>query len=366
MRIVAFDRSNSKSFNGGDTVQIKAIAAFLRSKGYDVDIFSAPLDISSYDLVFIFNLQKPYEALIYANLAALFKKPYIIFPIYWDMNSLGMKDVFSMRNIIKNVVPPPLLSLVKGLKFFKENRQLFQKYSISSGTVYSLERTIQYLLNNALFIIPNSQAEALHLQDKFGGHYAHKVRVIYNGSDIDLSDKEENELDVFEGIPESFVCCIGGIGPRKNQISLIEAVKDTDINLVIIGKASESDREYERRIKEIASNNVYFIGELSVEGIRYVLKKSKGHIQPSYIETPGISSIEALLLNCPICVSDVAPVREYFCDNAIYCSPYDIESIRDGILQLYKGNGKVEINRELYHWNYVLNPLYEILKAEVE
>ncbi|WP_157643514.1 glycosyltransferase [Paenibacillus camerounensis] len=367
MKIAVFDRNNSKQFNGGDTVQIKAIVNFLKEQGHIVDLFINPVDLSSYDMVFIFNLQRPHEALLYASVAKFYSKPYILFPIYWDMTSLEMKDFISGRSIVKKSIPTPILSLIKGIRYYLGSKKILRKYKVSFNNMLNEKKIIRYILDNALYIIPNSEAESLHLEQIFGRKYAEKIQVIYNGSDIDTDfGSQTDDVKVKYNLPDSYICCIGGIGPRKNQMNLVKAARNTDINLIIVGKASANDKYYEKNIKKLATDNIIFLGELKTEDIYWLLKNAKGHIQPSYIETPGISSVEAMLLDCPICVSDVSPVKEYFGDNAVYCSPYSIDSIKEGLR--YLNNQRAEYKRKVpkhaYHWNKVLLPLLDLLESK--
>ena len=366
LKIALFDRSNSKDFNGGDTVQIKAIARFLRENSYSVDIIVKPIDISQYDIIFIFNLQRPYESFIYTSLARYYKKPVFFFPIYWDMNSLKMKDVLSKRSIIKKIIPVSFLFFLKTLKFYLNNYSLISELNTPFKCMLSERKLTRYILDYSLFIIPNSQAEARHLMEKYGCDFSGKIKVVYNGTDIEEGKMQELNLTSKFKLPEDFICCVGGIGPRKNQLSLVKAARDTGINLVIVGKSSVNDEKYEKKIRSIASDNVYFLGGLTAVEVRWILKKAKGHIQPSYIETPGLSSLEALNLGCPIVVSDVAPVREYFKEEAFYCSPYSIESIKNAMERLNsidKTEWKTSFHGESFRWNYVLQPILNLLNG---
>lgn len=334
-----FDRSDSTKFQGGDTIQIQAIKKFLISRGYHVDIFSSPADIQDYDEVFIFNLQRPFEGLLYANVAAKFNKPYIFFPVYWDLDSLRMKDAPSLKSFIKKIIPSKVLFLAKSLRFYFKNRKLIQQFKANKSCALSFNKVSDYLLENAKHIIVNSVAEKEHLIEKFGLKYSDKAHVVYNGTDINekISEGDCNYLEKKYKLPSTFICCAGAIGPRKNQLNLVLAANQTNIPLIIIGKAAPGNMSYLKQIKKISKSNIYFIDQLSQQEIAYILTRSRGHIQPSFIETPGLASLEAASLNCPVCVSNVGPVREYFGESAIYVNPYDVESIKNGIEELYNG-----------------------------
>lgn len=334
-------------------------------------MYSVPVDISDYDEVLIFNLQRPYEGLLFACVADYFNKPYIFFPIYWDLDSLKMKDVPSLKTIIKQITPSKALFFAKSFRYYLDNRKLLKQNGVTISYMISLNKVSNYILSNAKHIIVNSNAEKDHLIERFGVEFKDKTHIVYNGTDINEKINEMiNEencsylLKKFK-LPPSFICCVGGIGPRKNQLNLIRAAVQTDINLVIIGKTTPGNMRYLKQIKKISNNNIHFVDHLSQQEVACVLSMSKGHIQPSFIETPGLASLEAASLNRPVCVSDVGPVREYFGDYAFYVDPHNIKSIKDGIENLYHGaywiSGKRFERKNYFKWDNVLEELLKYL-----
>ncbi|MNJ72810.1 hypothetical protein D3C77_695190 [compost metagenome] len=69
---------------------------------------------------------------------------------------------------------------------------------------------------------------------------------------------------------------------------------------MIIGNPSKGSQKYYEKLRKIASSNIYFIEHLPRNELLQVIKKARGHIQPSYIETPGLVSLEATALGCKI------------------------------------------------------------------
>ncbi len=74
---------------------------------------------------------------------------------------------------------------------------------------------------------------------------------------------------------------------------------------------------------------------------------------PSWLETPGLSSLEAAAAGCTLVVSDRGLTREYFGDQAWYCDPRSFDSIREAVLAAYaapRGRGCCARMRERYTW----------------
>lgn len=366
-KILIFDRFNSAQFPGGDTIQINAIKDFLIRENYSVKISRNPLEnLESYDYIFIFNLTNPLEAYIQVSAALRYSKPYIIFPVYWNLDKLKMKDVISLKTIVKSSLPEKVKSFIRGREFLIKYASLIKELELNERKFLRTDKIIKEILEKAYYIIPNSYAEAEHLNRLFKmKQLNNRVEVIYNGINTEEIRQivNVNNIKTKFGLPNDYICCIGGIGPRKNQLNLIKAANKCKVNLVLIGKTSKGYEKYNNYLKKIATNNIYFLGHLSQEETFQILKNSRGHIQPSFIETPGLASLEAATMGLPVIVSKTPPVEEYFSENAIYCDPKNIKSINGAIQKLYNIDNNIN-NKEWiykYDWNKVLKKITSLL-----
>jgi glycosyltransferase involved in cell wall biosynthesis len=369
-RILIFDRLNSKEMPGGDTIQIHAITNYLRSKGHEIIITAdLSIDLRDCDIVFIFNLTNPIEAYLQATLAVKYKKPYIVFPIYWNLDQLNIPS-WSLVSYFKIKLPSPFKSIYRLFKFSKSHKAMLRNLNVPLIHLCNLARMNQYVLHHAKYICPNSKAEFAHLRSQFLlEDMDKKCRIIYNGVDWNaIKSVIEMNPSTKEGLPTNYVCCIGGIGPRKNQLSLVKAIgKIPDLQLIIIGRAHSSNHSYYTKVMNAANENVTFMDNVPQNEVFSILINSLGHIQPSYIETPGLVSMEAAALGIPIGVSELPPVMEYFRENANYCSPDDIESIRLCIMKMLSTSRPKteELQKRISHqfdWSVVLNELDSLLR----
>ncbi|WCF07871.1 glycosyltransferase [Paenibacillus thiaminolyticus] len=365
-RILIFDRNDSGKYAGGDTIQIHAIVSYLKRLGCYTQVTSNPLyNLEPFDYIIIFNLTRPYEAYMYAKAALRYNKPYIVFPVYWDLDSLKMEEVISGRFLLKKLLPTKFIWVLRAFSFYRGNKCIIKKLLIKRAELFRVKKLISYVLNNSLFICPNSNAELMHLKNSFTDvDFNEKAKVVYNGINLkDIKKLKENRYNFL--LPEKFICCVGGIGPRKNQLNLIRAANITKIPLVIIGSASKGNERYEAKVKQLADEHVIFINHISQSDVFNILSKASGHIQPSYIETPGLASLEAAALGCNIGVSDVGPVREYFGEEAYYCNPYSVESIVSCLTKLY--NADTELQHKIkgyiqrFDWDNVLSVMGRLI-----
>ncbi len=358
------DRVNSLSSPGGDTVQIHAIAEYLSSLGHDVRITLQIEDELTTDLVILFNLTRPYDLIVQYNALVSKKKiPYLIFPIYWNLDKVIPSE---HKDTSLRYLPTWFKNFLRASVFVIRHVRWIIKYRIPLSAFYMRTKTMMNILQNSICICPNSQSEAVELMSEYGTNLKNKIKVILNGTAFNEFDINQSE---FPDIPfKHYVCCVGNIGPRKNQLNLVKAAMKENVNLVLVGDATPENKWYLDRLKKIAGPNIYFAGRRKKEDVLKIIQHSYGHIQPSFIETPGLSSLEAAVLGKNIVVSDVGPPREYFGEYAIYCNPYSVESIAGALCELERrseGTRNIELSEYVmrnFAWDVALKDLKTILR----
>jgi glycosyltransferase involved in cell wall biosynthesis len=365
MKIALIDRINARESPGGDTVQIRAIAKVLISKGHTVQITAKVKEVEDADLAVLFNLTRPYE-LIFQYLCLKKKNiPFLLFPIYWNLDRV----IPSTHQGIKKYLPRWLKEILRSCKFLTCHWREMKSFEINGFQFLMKNRRIKELLTDALKICPNSNAEAEIFIRDFGGYsldFEQKIQVINNGIDM-------HELTQIGTVPEElenldYICCVGAIGPRKNQLNLIKAANLADIPLVLVGGATKENQPYLQQLQQIAGPKIYFLGHRDRRDTLAIIRNSIGHIQPSFIETPGLASMEAAALGKPVVVSDTGPTREYFQEFATYCNPHSVSSISWALQVLMERKNSRDESLcthiiENYQWSKVLEPLNELLKS---
>ena len=81
--------------------------------------------------------------------------------------------------------------------------------------------------------------------------------------------------------------------------------------------------------------NPEFIDAIICVGRIEKLKNQLNVIKASWFETTGLVSLEAAYYGCNIVITDKGDQVEYFQNNAYYCKPNDIESIKKAVLKAY-------------------------------
>jgi glycosyltransferase involved in cell wall biosynthesis len=205
--------------------------------------------------------------------------------------------------------------------------------------LYSQDSMRQRLLDLCLVIMPNSYPELGVLKAKFENLPPHAI--VPNGVD-ELFLRAESDWFVGQFGRRDFVLCVGAINFRKNQLGLIRALGNGTKELVLVGQACGS---YARMCLREAARAL-FIPRLEGEQLASAYAAARVHAMPSWYDTPGLTSLEALVSGCPVAATEFGCAREYFGSLATYCSPTDHASIRAAIEKASGKRPSLEVRRE--------------------
>ncbi len=178
---------------------------------------------------------------------------------------------------------------------------------------------IKHQLQFANRIITNSDIESTQLAQIFSLP-KEKFAVVYNG--IDPVFFEPAAPDLFRkhfGIEFPFILNVGNIEPRKNQLNLLQAMKQfKNLKLVTIGHIR--DKAYARQCLELGEEQFVFLGALDHDNplLRSAYAACEAFALPSTLETPGLAALEAAAQGARIVITAVGAPREYFGKYAHY------------------------------------------------
>jgi glycosyltransferase involved in cell wall biosynthesis len=333
---------------GGKEVQMLTYQRYL-NRYYSSGIKVSLLDfwnkeyLDQVDILHFFGFSNWYYDLIKTLKSNKNDKKIVISPTFYYQNQLEMK----MASIFSFFCPIP--------NFFSYKKELFNKSDK---------------------IIVNSFAEKSQLMTFFGSHLEKKIEVIYNAIEEDFINfsNEYNKKMILEkfGLEPGYLLSVSFIDERKNILNLLKAFlnihKKINKKLVIIGDFRFRDIKNKLLAEKIIRENKTKILQIPYIDRNSDLLKSAyfncaAHLLPSYLETPGISNLEALYFGKPILVGDCEPVREYFKDQVSYCKPASISSIENGIfttLDSHKESGFSDIVRNNYLLEKVTHNVYSL------
>ncbi|MDM1293474.1 glycosyltransferase family 4 protein [Sphingobacterium sp. N143] len=163
-----------------------------------------------------------------------------------------------------------------------------------------------------------------------------KINIIYQGCHeafkTEKTAAEKEALKKRLGLPNEFLLNVGTIEERKNALSIVKAIENIDIPLVIVGKSTK----YQLQLKEFIdkhqmNHRVHFLSGLNMQELSVLYSSALAFIYPSIYEGFGIPIIEALYSGTPVITTNSGVFPEAGGPFSQYVSPHDIEDIRHSI-----------------------------------
>lgn len=356
MKILFLIREDYLEKSGGDTFQALKTKEYLE-KFSDINIDIAHTvdnnDLTSYDVVHIFNIQVVDFAYSLVKKCKMNNKKICLSPIIWDMTD-GIYVSYYFQ--------------------FFSNFKLLGRFSLVRKFVDIImlkhKKKIKYILENCDYVLPNSTEEDNYLRKKYKVNY--NSVIVPNCIDVKIT----NAIDKIDY--NNYILEVGRIEPIKNQLGLLLSLMDNpEIPLIFIGRKNESYKNYLEKLDKLAlkRGNTYFIEHMPQEQLVAFYKNAKVHVLPSFRESPGLVTLEALYYNTNVVVSSerYCPIGYYNFDKiADICNPYDINSIKNAVLKAYERarpslgdkyfdfisyNNAAKITREVYN---------DIIKSNVD
>jgi glycosyltransferase involved in cell wall biosynthesis len=343
MKVLLLGKPELFNIMGGDRVQIEQTAENLRLLGVDVDIKTGIVkDLDKYDIVHVFQLDWNLESYFQIKEAKKHGKLVVFSPIHHSVAELKKFDdeyVFDFRRLSKILFKDQF-----NRDLFKEfYRSLFKPsrlWIVLYAALHGVKNMSISSLKNSDVILVQTVREADDLKKTFNLDL--KCEVVKNGvSKIYIDRDFSNETSPLGY--SNYILCVGRIEPRKNQLSVIEAVESIrreeklDLKLVFIGsKAKNKHFEYtsifDRKVK--SNNWISYISHVDYVKMPVYYHFAKVGVSASWFETTGLTSIEALFCGANA-VAAGERAKEYLGDYVSYCDPSSVASIKQAILKEY-------------------------------
>lgn len=360
MKVLFQSRKTLFTAPGGDTTQILKTKEFLEKLGVTVDIsLELTPDLTGYDIVHVFNLMRPQELYLQVKNAKKYGKKVALSTIYGPYEEYEKKARGGILQIINN-----LLSITQ-IEYLKVIARLFLNFEVSKGTfVYLInghKRLQKKIVRMVDVFLPNSHSEMERVAKDFKLS-DYKYVAVANAVDINKFDYNKVSIDKEFEKYKDCILCVSRIEGRKNQLNIIRACKDLPYKFVFIGKAGANFGKYHEQCIKEANDNTFFLGQIEHEKLPQFYKLAKVHILASWMETPGLSSLEAAVMRTNIVVTRKGDTEDYFKEYAYYCEPDNLESIKDAVTKAYNApfdDNLHELIVENYKWEDTARQTYE-------
>lgn len=351
MRVLMQIRDNYLTGPGGDTIQFLKTKEYLEKIGVEA-VISTELepDLSGFDLVHLFNLTRIQETYIQAKNAKKQGKKIALSTIYWpydEINDAGFKGI---RQFVYKILPNDRIENVKALyKYIFRGERNKGCRALILGTYSKMQK---WVVENSDICLPNAAKEMEKIDEYL--HVEKQYVVVPNAIDLigvnaalEYNGKEFDEY-------KDYIICVARISRRKNQMLLVEAVKNTEYKVLFVGKSSPGEMDYYQEfIEAIKQNpNIKHIEAIPNADLYKLYKVCKVSVLPSWFETPGLVSLEAGAMGCNIVITDKGTTRDYFGDMAYYFE-LNSESLKIELEKAYKEEPNYMLQKKIlseYTW----------------
>lgn len=366
MKVLYLLRFDAESKGGGDVIQIRKYAEFVRGCGGEASFTSSLTpDATGHDLIHACNIDRPETYFQIMHVARTFPgTPIILTPIHHSNAQRREYERHGRRGVLRLVnLLCPSYQFREALKFLFRgfrNRALLSP-SLRFLTVRQPQQTIAAKASLALLA---SQSEQKWCEEDYQIRFA-RHGVFPNGFQKGgaVSDSAVRDIDVI---------MTGRIESRKNQVSVLKALAGSKLKVCLVGALNQSHRGYLAELNAILAANPTFehLGARPHPETLSLLNRARLYISASWLEVMSLSDLEAFAAGCKVVASKHGSTREVLGDRVRYVNPASIEEIRTVLMEeLAKPppSATADSNRliDSYQWENLGATLVEIYRREI-
>lgn len=223
----------------------------------------------------------------------------------------------------------PVFTMVHDLSYHYVPEAYGFRFRALYGTV------MPQVLRKSRIVFTVSESEASAITGSYG-HILDRERLVVapNGGVPPVSDGGE-----VRGYSERERRClyVGSLTKRKNADGIANlatwASESADADFALAGSTARAFSEVNGSSEP--SSRVVLLGQLNEQRqLDDEYRRAKVFVFPSFYESSGLPTTEAMRLGCPVVASDIPALRERCGDAALYADPTDITTFQTQIQRL--------------------------------
>jgi glycosyltransferase involved in cell wall biosynthesis len=260
----------------------------------------------------------------------------------WKLRSLKADAFISPDGFLPLKSRIPSLAVIHDLNFEHHPKDLPPSY----GSYY--RSYFPRFARHATRIVTVSEFSRQDIMRTYGVP-GDKIDVVHNGvgskfRPLTVGEKRLAREEFAQGQP--YFICVGSLHPRKNIARLLNAfdgliaANALPHRLVIVGESFWWDpamKEAWAGLKH--KDRVSFTGRLEPGRLCNTLGGAEALAFVSYFEGFGIPVAEAMRCGVPVVCSHSTSLPEVAGDAALYCDPFNVESITNALLKITQDSG---------------------------
>jgi glycosyltransferase involved in cell wall biosynthesis len=304
---------------GGDAVQMMAYKRILEAMGISVEIASEVQAHAVYDVVHLFNIDRPFDLL--AQTRRISNRPLMI------LHAIHENDEYYLH-------PRPtdffLKAFIRRLRFMslKYFVRLLTSKRLALDLLISPLLTRQQAVHRIASRVDFFHFLSLRELDWFVHDYGLEIspeKVLIFGNGAWVSEPEPSKAS---GIRDIDVLVPGRIEPLKNSVQIAKILTEfPDRKVVFCGQLNKNHPRFGRQFLRVvhSSSNIEYLGELNYEDMLALYRRAKLVVSQSLREVAPLVEVEGLANQCAVIstsrsASDLAIPRE---TGYSRCNPFD-------------------------------------------
>ncbi len=203
------------------------------------------------------------------------------------------------------------------------------------------------LIARADWIITPSQSSKQDIQQMYGKRHD-RIATIPHGIGKEFSphlSPHDRGIQLRYQLPKHFALFMGTLEPRKNILSIIDAVEHYrkesghDLHLILAGGWGWHAKALKTRLHELRHESwVRHLGYVPSEDRPALYRSADVFVWPSFYEGFGLPLLESMACGTPVITSHTSSMPEITSDAAIHIDPYNHLDIADALHQLFSSS----------------------------
>lgn len=159
---------------------------------------------------------------------------------------------------------------------------------------------------------------------------------------------------ILQGPAFEYIFNLATLDPKKNHLQLIRAweklnyQRSQPIKLVLGANRGWLSAETKALMSaHVEKGDLIHLEHLAVDDLLYLFSHATAFVFPSYVEGFGLPPLEAMQCHCATIVADIPSHRWVMGEAALFCDPYDSESIKEAMAKLVYHPGAQDLRESL-------------------
>jgi glycosyltransferase involved in cell wall biosynthesis len=330
-RVLLAGRTDLFSKRGGDTVQIEQTAEALRALGVDARASSElEPDLTGLDVVHLFNLTRIGETAHHFRRARRLGLPCVLTAIHQDLREYHRHGRRGWVGRMGRALGAETMEQARVLAHAMRDRAMGQVAAAQLTRGY--RRSQLEVLEGVASVIAATALELAELTREFGP--LPDGRVVPLGVDGVFHSPDCSRFEAAHPM-RGFILSVGRIEDLKNQLAVLEALASVPVPLVFVGEPNRSHRGYCRQFSRGVAGRprTWHLPPMPPAMLASAMACARAHVLASWVENIGLVSLEAAAAGTAVVSTDRGYLREYLEDQAQWCEPGSVASIRQAVTE---------------------------------